>query len=167
MSLERRAKEFGLGPEIRGQIAVSLRESVKSGSHEILKSSGLASGASVAIVDSSEMEQLLGSGSADDTGTTRSGHKSNTARAALASDLHGHSVHVTDLVTPISTADRDEAKLGINESALDGDLDLLGDLAAESDVTVEVTDGNDSLETGALAGLGLLLDRDDLHNIVL
>ena len=35
---------------------------------------------------------------------------------------------VTDLVTPIAAANRDEAEFGVDESALDGDLNFLGDL---------------------------------------
>jgi hypothetical protein len=73
---------------------------------------------------------------------------------------------VTDLVSPISSSDWYEGELGSNESTLDGDLDLLGELDSETDVSVHVTDGNDGLESGSLTGLGLLLDGHDLHDFV-
>lgn len=75
-------------------------------------------------------------------------------------------MHVTDLVTPVTSTDGDESELGANEGTLDGDLDLLGELDAETDVAVVVTDNDDSLEAGTLTGLGLLLNRHDLHDLV-
>jgi len=45
-------------------------------------------------------------------------------------------------------------------------LDFLGDLDSETDVTIEVSDGNDGLESGSLTGLGLLLDGNDLHDLI-
>merc|ERR1719246_56090 len=68
---------------------------------------------------------------------------------------------------PVTTADRHEAELGVDESALDGNLDFLGNLDAETDVASHVADGDNSLEAGTLTGLGLLLAGDDLHDIVL
>merc|ERR1719225_1064100 len=58
-------------------------------------------------------------------------------------------------------------ELGVDESALDGDLHLLADLDAETDVASHVTDGDNGLEARSLTGLRLLLDRDDLHDVVL
>ncbi len=75
-------------------------------------------------------------------------------------------MHVTDFVTPVTSADWNEGKLGANEGSLDGDLDFLRELDAETDVTVVITDNNDSLETGSLTGLGLLLNGNDLHDFV-
>jgi hypothetical protein len=45
-------------------------------------------------------------------------------------------------------------------------LDFLGELYAETDVARVVTDDDDGLETGALSGLGLLLDGNDLHDLI-
>ena len=53
-----------------------------------------------------------------------------------------------------------------DHGALDGDLDFLYGLGAETDVTFLVTDGNDSPESGSLSGLGLLLYGADLHDLV-
>jgi hypothetical protein len=73
---------------------------------------------------------------------------------------------VTDLVTPIASSDWDQGELSSNEGTLDGNLDFLGELDTETDVTVLITDGNDGLESGSLTGLGLLLDGHDLHGLV-
>jgi hypothetical protein len=67
-------------------------------------------------------------------------------------------VNITDLVTPITSSDWDKGELGSNEGTLDGDLDFLGSLDTETDVTVHVTACNNSLESGSLTGLGLLLN---------
>jgi len=45
-------------------------------------------------------------------------------------------------------------------------LDFFGDLYSETDVTIEITDGNNGLESGSLTSLGLLLDGDDFHDFV-
>ena len=63
-----------------------------------------------------------------------------------------------DLVTPVTSTNWNEGKLGADESALDGDLDFFGELDAETNVSIVITNNDDSLETGALTGLSLLLD---------
>jgi len=75
-------------------------------------------------------------------------------------------VDFADLVTPVASSDWNEGKLGDDEGTLDGNLDLLGELYAKTDVAGVVTDDNDGLETGTLTGLGLLLDGNDLHDLV-
>ena len=74
---------------------------------------------------------------------------------------------MTDLVTPVTATDGDETELGGNESALDGNLNFLSDLNAKTDMARHITDADNSLKAGALTGLGLLLDGDNFHDIVL
>jgi hypothetical protein len=75
-------------------------------------------------------------------------------------------VHVTDLVTPIASSDGDKLELGTDKSALDGNLDFFGNLDTETDVTVLISNDDDSLKAGSLTGLSLLLDGYDLHDFV-
>ncbi|GER51972.1 hypothetical protein STAS_29395 [Striga asiatica] len=56
---------------------------------------------------------------------------------------------------------------GTYDSAADGGGDLLGALDPEADVAVAVSDHDEGLEPGPLSGPGLLLDRHDLHHLVL
>jgi len=72
----------------------------------------------------------------------------------------------TKLGTPVTSSDWDNGKLGEDDGASDGGCDLLCTLDTESDVTVEVTDCDEGLETGALTGTGLLLDGHDLHDLI-
>lgn len=69
--------------------------------------------------------------------------------------------------TPVTSSDGDDGELSEDDSTTDGGSDFLGALDTETDVTVEVTDSNESLEAGALTGTGLLLDGHDLHDFIL
>ena len=88
-------------------------------------------------------------------------------RLVLTSDLAGHGVGSTDLVTPETTPDRNDGQLGQDDGTADGGSDFLGALDTETDVAVGIADGNKSLEAGALTGTGLLLDGHDLQHLVL
>ncbi|CAS00470.1 Protein CBG26453 [Caenorhabditis briggsae] len=85
-------------------------------------------------------------------------------------------------VRSLSSADWNNGELGGNNSSTDGGGDFLGALDSESNVTVVVSDGNESLEAGTLTGTGslivqicklikdlrgLLLDWRDLEDFVL
>lgn len=69
-----------------------------------------------------------------------------------------------DLVTPITLSDGDHVQLGVSDSTLDSTLDFLGDLPAETDVSIAVTDDDETFESGSLTGTGLLLDGGDLQD---
>ena len=71
-----------------------------------------------------------------------------------------------DLVTPETSSDWDKVEFSNDQGTLNGDLDFFGDLDTETNVTVLVSDGNNSLEAGPLTSLGLLLDRYDLHDFI-
>ena len=157
----------GLGPEIGGKVLVGSHESDEGSLQEVLSGSGMTGGLCVTILNTSEGEHLLGDGSTDNTGTSGSGHELDENGSAFTGDLAWNGMDVTDLVTPITSTDGDKTELGVDESTLDGDLDFLGDLDAETDMASHIADGDNSLKAGSLSGLGLLLDGDDLHDIVL
>ena len=73
----------------------------------------------------------------------------------------------TGVSAPVSTADRDQVHLGVDDAASDGGGNLLGGLDTKADVASSVTDSDVALEAGALTGRCLLLDRHDLHDLVL
>ena len=68
----------------------------------------------------------------------------------------------TEIVAPVSSSDGDDRKLGDNDGCADGSGDFLGSLDAQTDVTLRVTDDDNSLESGSLTGTRLLLHRLDL-----
>merc|ERR1719446_1269321 len=72
----------------------------------------------------------------------------------------------TNSRTPISSSDWDKVDLGIKKSTLDGNLDFLSDLDTNTNVTLSVTGGNNSLESSSLTGLSLLLDRKNAHDLI-
>lgn len=83
---------------------------------------------SVYIIDTSELKEFLGDRSSNNTSTTRSWDELNSYGTGLSSNFTGYSMHVTDLVTPITSSDWDKRKLGGNKSTLNSNLDLLGNL---------------------------------------
>lgn len=69
---------------------------------------------------------------------------------------------VSDLVTPITLSDGNHVQLGVSNSTLDSTLNFLSNLPTETNVSVAVTDDDETFESGSLTGLGLLLDGGDL-----
>jgi hypothetical protein len=159
--------EGSLLPHVRSKITVGATDSIEGSHGEVATGLGGTLRGSVNILDTGELQDLLGDGSSDDTSTTRSGHKAQTDRAALASELHGDGVRHTDVVTPVATTDRDDSKLGDLDSSTDGGGNLLGALVTDTDVTVAVTDDDVGLEAGTLTGRSLLLDRGQTHDLIL
>ena len=76
-------------------------------------------------------------------------------------------MRLTKVSTPVTSSYGDNGELGEDNGATDGGGDFLGAFYTETDVTVEVADGNEGLEARALAGTGLLLDGHNLHDLVL
>lgn len=126
----------------------------------------MSGGVGVAIIDTSELEELLGDGGSDNTSSTRGWNELDSDGSALSCDLTWNGMNGTELVSPETSSDWDELELGSDESTLDGNLDFLSNLNSKSDVTILISDDNDSLETGSLTSHSLLLDGDDLHNLV-
>ena len=163
---EWRLDEVGLWPEIWGKESVGLLEALEHGSAEVLSSSGLTSTGCVNIIDTGELQDLLGNDSGNATSSSWGWDHSNVTGTALSLNLDWDGMDSTDSGTPISSSDWDKVDLGIEKGTLDGNLDLLGALDTDTNVTLSVTDGNDGLESGSLSGLGLLLDGEDAHDLV-
>ena len=163
---EWRLDEVGLWPEIWGKESVGFLKALEYGSAEVLSSSGLTSTGCVDIIDTSELQDLLGDSSGNATSSSWGWDHSNVTGTALSLNLDWDGMDSTDSGTPKSSSDWDKVDLGIEEGTLNGDLDLLGDLDTDTNVTLSVTDGNDGLESGSLSSLGLLLDGEDAHDLV-
>lgn len=164
---ERRLDEVGSGPHIGGKKSIGLLKSPEGSEGVVLSSSGLTSTGGVHILETRELANLLGNLGGDDTGTSGGRDHSNGTGTSLSLNLGGNGMDTTDSGAPIASSDGDDVHLGGNESALDGNLDFLADLDTDTNVTLSITASDDSLESGSLTSLGLLLDGDDFHNIVL
>lgn len=68
----------------------------------------------------------------------------------------------TKVSTPVSTTNWQNAQLGDDNGGADSSSNFLGGLDTESNVSLRVTNDNDSLESGTLTGTSLLLDGLDL-----
>lgn len=80
----------------------------------------------------------------------------------LGALLDGQRVRLTEVGTPVTSPDGQNAELGNDDSSTDGGSDFLGGLDTETNVTLGVTNDNNGLETGTLTSTGLLLDGLDL-----
>jgi hypothetical protein len=121
----------------------------------------------VAVLDTRKLKNTLASRGSDDTGTTRRRDETAHNRSNLARDLAGHGMGVTELGTPVSTTNRDARELAEDDGTPNGGGDLLRALDTKADMAVRIADGDERLETRALAGTGLLLHGHDLHHLVL
>ena len=72
----------------------------------------------------------------------------------------------SDLVTPISSSDWDQVELSISDGSLDSDLDFFCELKSNGDMSLFVSNSDDSFESGSLSSSGLLLDGSDLHDLI-
>lgn len=152
MALVRRLLEGLLLPEVWGEVGIGSLEGGVGGLGEVSKSSGLPLGGCVAILDSSHLKKLLWDWGRDDTGTAGSWDEPDHDGGALSSDLARDSVGESDLVSPVSSTDWDDGELGSNNSSTDGSSDFLRALDSESNVSVVVSDSDESLEAGTLSG---------------
>lgn len=112
------------------------------------------------------MQDFLGDLSGNATGTSWGWDESDVGGTALTLDLNWDGMDGTDLGSPVTSSDWDDVALGVHESTLDGNLDLLSDLDTNTDVSLSVSASNNSLESSSLSGLGLLLDGEDAHDLV-
>jgi len=154
-------------PEVWGEEGVGRADSLESGLGEVSKGGGGAASRGVAIFKTGHLHKLLWDWTANETSSSGSGDESHVDGTALAVDLGRNGVRFTKLVTPVTSSDWDNRELGKDDSATDGGGDFLGALDSKTDVTVSVTNADDSLESGSLTGSGLLLDGLDLQDFVL
>lgn len=65
------------------------------------------------------------------TGRDKSAHDGG----GLSGNLHGDSVWLGNVRTPVSSSDGDDVELGVDDSTSDGGSDFLGTLETKSDVS--------------------------------
>lgn len=156
-----------LGPQVWSQETVSVTDGNEGSLQGVFQSSGGTVGRGVDIFNTGQLQQLLDSWGGDDTGTSWGWDQSHGDGTTLTRGLRGQRVRLTQVVTPVTSSDWDDGQLGNDDTGSDGTSNFLGGLDTQTDVTVGVTNDNDSLESGSLTGSGLLLDRLDVHDFVL
>lgn len=158
--------ELSGSPQVGGQVGVGLGQSLEASLDEVTHGSGVTGRRRVAVVDTSQGQHLLGGGGGDQTGTSGSGDESHSDGTGLTGDLAGHGVGSAHSGTPVASSHGNQVHLGVQLSTLDGVGNFAGDLHAQTDVAVSITDDDEGLESGSLTGGGLLLDGHDLHDHV-
>lgn len=155
------------GPQVRGQETVSVTDGNEGSLQGVLGSSGRTGRRSVNILNTSQLHQLLDNWRSDNTLTSWGWDQSDGNGTTLTSDLTWQRVRSTQVGTPVTSSDWDDRQLGDDDGSLDSGSNFLGGLDTQTNVTVGVTNDDNSLHSGSLTGSGLLLDRSDLHNLVL
>ena len=119
------------------------------------------------VFHSRVLEDFLWGLGSDNSGTSRSWNKSDHDGTALSRDLGRDGMWQTDVVTPITSSDRDDRELSRDDGTSDGGGNFLRALDTKTDVAVVISDDDESLKSGSLTGSGLLLDRFDFHDFIL
>jgi hypothetical protein len=158
--------DFGLAPKIWGKVLVSLGKSHEGCFDKVLSSSGMTRSTGITIIDTCELKEFLRNWSSDNTGSTRCWDKFDSDGGTLSGNFSWNSMDISDLVTPIASSDWNKLEFGCDQSSLDCNLNFLCDLHSESDMTVLVSNDNDSLETSSLSSHSLLLNGDNFHNFI-
>jgi len=159
--------EHSLLPQIGRQVAVRVGYGVVRCHSKVTERCRLPARSRVTVVYASHVQKLLGHWSADNTCTSGSRNQSYQDRATFAGDLARYGVRLADLVAPVTAPNGHNRELSEHDGTPDGRRNFLGALDAETDVSVKVADGYEGLETSALSGTGLLLDRHDLEDLIL
>lgn len=73
----------------------------------------------------------------------------------------------TYLAAPITTTNRDDGKLCGNNGSTNSGGDFLRTFHTQTNVTIVVSDSDESLETSTLTGTSLLLNGSDLQDLIL
>ena len=141
--------------------------SSESSLQEVTHSRGAPLRLSIDVMYTRELEKPLRCRGGDDASTSRGRDEAAHDRSNLARDLAGHSVRLTESSTPVASSDGDDGELGEGDCTTNGGSDFLCALDTETDMTIEITDSDEGLEAGTLTGPSLLLDRHDLHNLIL
>lgn len=165
--IQRRNVDRVLVPQVRGDETVSVANGNEGSLQGVLSSSGRTDGNSEAVLDTSELEDLGDGRRGDDSLTTGSGDKTDSDTTTLTSDLGSNSVGLTDQRTPVTTTNGDNVELSNTDSSTDGSGNFLGSLDTKTDVSVLITNDDDGTVTVTLTSRSLLLDRLDLHDLVL
>lgn len=161
-----RLGEDGFFPQVRGQVGVRLGDGGVGRFSEVTQSSGASPGRSVTIFDTGHHQQLLGNGGGNDSGTSRSGNQTDPNGSALSGHLARNGVRFTDLITPETSSNGNDRELSQDDGASNGRRHFLGAFNSETHVSVEVSDGHESLESGSLTGSSLLLNGHNLEDFV-
>ena len=115
-----RLGEHRLFPEVRGETTVGLGNGIKSGLGKVAQGGGAAPGRSVAVVDGSHHQQLLGHRGGDDASASGGRDEVQQHGTTVASHLARNHVGLADLVPPVASSQGDSGQLGQDDGPTDG-----------------------------------------------
>jgi len=161
------SSKVGLLPQVGCQKSVSLAQSSECGLDEVSKGLGGSLRRGKDVLNTGELQNLLGGSSSDDTSSLGSGDHSHSNGTTLSGNLGGDGVGKSDLVSPISSSNGNDRELGQDDGTSDGCGNFLRALNAKSAMALLVSNNDESFKSGSLTSSSLLLDGHDLHDFVL
>lgn len=140
-----RGEEVGVGvvevllelaslPQVGCEELVGLGDGEEGGLGEVAEGGGVARRRREHVLDTGELEHLLGDLRGDEAGTLGGGDEAHADRAALAGHLDGDGVGLADEVTPVTTPHGHDGQLREDDGGTDGGGHFLGALDTETDV---------------------------------
>lgn len=87
-------------------------------------------------------------------------------RMMAVTNLAWHSVGLTDLVTPVTTAHRNDRQFSKDDGTTNSCCYLLGALHTKTNMSITVSNGNKGLEACTLSCSGLFLHWHDFENFI-
>ena len=129
------------------KIHLSTTHSVERSLGEVTQRSCATLGRGVNVVVSSVRQDLLWHRRGNDTSTSRSRDEPHVDRTALGVYFAWHGMWVSKLGTPVASSDRDDGKLGQDDSGSNSIGDFFGALDAEANMSLVITNHNGGLES--------------------
>lgn len=142
--LQRAADELSLLPEVGCEETVGVADGNEGGLESVLEGLGGTGRGGVCVLNTGELEETLNSRRGNETGTTGGGNKLVYCKqgqllgtgdlnvtypdcdgTALSTLLDGQRVRLTEVGTPVASADGENAELGDDNGGTDGSSNFL------------------------------------------
>ena len=118
MLLLRGGGEVSRGPQLRGKEAGGSAQRVVHGHGQVTSGTGVTSGGGVDVLNTSHGQELLGDKGSNNAGTTRGRDQTAAHGTALAGHLARHGMRLASVETPVTTADRNQVHLGVDDTTV-------------------------------------------------
>mmetsp|Transcript_35813 Transcript_35813/g.50743 ORF Transcript_35813/g.50743 Transcript_35813/m.50743 type:complete len:314 (+) Transcript_35813:159-1100(+) len=154
-------------PQLRAEVSVCTTKSVEQGADKVTHCTGVTGRTRIAVINSGHVHQLLSGWGRNQTCTARSRDQTNADGTTLSGHFARHGVGHSGSTSPVTTSDWNNIKFGSGDGTTNSGGNFSSTLNPKADMSSIVSDSDEGLKTGTLTGRRLLLDRHDLHDLIL